>query len=244
MRLLLLAGTLEARHIAIALSREAFLSVTVALPEAERRPQGYGWPVRIGGWRGVEEFRDWLVHEGVEGIVDASHPFAGEQDLPSADVAQTLGIPHVRYLRPAWMPTTSDNWIFLNDEVEAARHIPEDARVFLATGRRQLSKFENMGARELFCRIRSREERPFPLNGGRYLLQQPPFSVAEEIGLFSNLGIDWVVARNSGGQGSWPKIEAARELQLPVAMIRRPPQPDTLKIATVAETLAWVRRRV
>ena len=39
-------------------------------------------------------------------------------------------------------------------------------------------------------------------------------------------------------------VEAARELGLPVAMVRRPRQPDGMKISTVAETLAWVRRRL
>ncbi|MDD9922027.1 MAG: precorrin-6A/cobalt-precorrin-6A reductase, partial [Boseongicola sp.] len=55
---------------------------------------------------------------------------------------------------------------------------------------------------------------------------------------------DGLAPLNSGGVGSWPKVEAARELGIRVAMIRRPLQPEALRIDTVAEALAWVRRRL
>lgn len=244
MRLLLLAGTQEARLIAVALSREPYLNLTVSLPQPERRPQSYGWPLRIGGWGGEGPFRDFLRRERVEAIIDATHPFAVGMSNRAARVSADLGIPHVQFLRPAWLPAEGDEWVFLNDEADAAQHIPNDQTVFLATGRRALEKFENLSDRKLFCRIRDPAYSPFPFPSGRYLLQPGPFSVTDEVSLFRALGVSWIVARNSGGQGSWPKIEAARELGIPVAMVRRPKQPEGLKIATVAETLAWVRRRL
>ena len=244
MRLLLLAGTQEARHIAVALSRESFLSLTVSLAAPERRPQSYGWPVRIGGWGGEGPFREFLERERVEGIIDATHPFAADMSERAARVAREMDLPHVQFLRPAWTPRETDRWTFLNDEAEAAQHIPEETTVFLATGRRALSKFDNLVGRRLICRVKESPAVPFPFAGGRFLYQRPPFTVADEMALFGRLGVDWIVARNSGGTGSLPKIEAARELGLPVAMVRRPKQPEGLKITTVAETLAWVRRRL
>ncbi len=244
MRLLLLAGTREARHIAVALSRESFLTLTVSLATSERRPQAYGWPVRIGGWGGEAAFREWLIRERVEGLIDATHPFAWRISERAARVARDLSLPHIQFLRPAWIPKQGDCWTFLNDESEAAQYVPEGSTVFLATGRRDLSKFENLAGRTLICRVRDQVSEPFPLPGGRYHYQRAPFTVAQEVALFRQLGVDWLVARNSGGSGSLPKIEAARELGLPVAMVRRPRQPDGMKISTVAETVAWVRRRI
>ncbi|MXQ06926.1 cobalt-precorrin-6A reductase [Alphaproteobacteria bacterium GH1-50] len=244
MRLLLLAGTHEARHIAVALSRESYLRLSVSLPAPERNPRPFGWPVRIGGWGGEEPFRRFLKREGIEAIIDATHPFARGMSHRAARVADEMGIDHVQFLRPAWMPSEGDNWIFLNSEAEAANHIPPGKTVFLSTGRRELDAFRNIPEARLICRIRDWTQQPFPFGNGRFLYQQGPFRVADEVALFERLGVDWVIARNSGGPGSWPKIEAARELGLPVAMVRRPRQPDGLKIASVAETLAWVRRRL
>ena len=96
----------------------------------------------------------------------------------------------------------------------------------------------------MICRIRQRTDDSFPLPNGRFEVQPGPFTVYDECDFFVREGVDWIVTRNTGGQGSWPKIEAARELGLPIAMIRRPLQAEGLKINTVAEAISWVRRRV
>jgi precorrin-6A/cobalt-precorrin-6A reductase len=52
--------------------------------------------------------------------------------------------------------------------------------------------------------------------------------------------IAWVVARNSGGDGARAKIDAARELGLPVVMIARPVLPERRRTESIAEVLAWL----
>ena len=52
--------------------------------------------------------------------------------------------------------------------------------------------------------------------------------------------IDIVVARDAGGDSASAKIDAARELDLPVVMVRRPFIPDRPKFETVAEVLRWL----
>ena len=243
-RILLLGGTQEARRIAVALAREPFVNITVALQQPDRVPQSYGWPLRIGNWGGEGQFRAFLETEGFEAVIDATHPFAEGITSRASRICDELGLHYLQFLRPAWIPSENDRWEFLNDETDAALHIPAGQTVFLSTGRHRLEQFSGLADNKLYCRVREYVREPFPYPNGRYLLQPGPFSVADEVALFRALGVTWVVARNSGGQGSWPKIEAARELGLPVAMIRRPKQSEGLKIATVAETLAWVRRRL
>ncbi|MEQ9041153.1 MAG: precorrin-6A/cobalt-precorrin-6A reductase [Silicimonas sp.] len=244
MRVLLLAGAGEARHIALALWREPRLSVTVSLARAGRRPQSYAWPVRIGGWGGEDAFREWVASEGFVGIIDATHPYATAMAARCARVAADLGIDHIRFLRPSWVPQPRDRWIFLNGEDEAADHIPPEATVFLGTGRRGLEHFRNLDGRRVFCRVAYWPVGDFPLGDGDFFFDPGPYTVPAERRLFTRLGVDWLIARNSGGADSWPKIEAARELGMPVAMVRRPPQPEVPRVTTVAEALAWVRRRV
>lgn len=244
MRLLLLAGGSEARHIAYALRHEPRLSVTVSLARPGRRPQSFGWPVRIGGWGGDDAYGEWIRREGFDGVIDATHPYSVRMAARAAHVSMDQRIDHIRFIRPAWVPAVEDHWTFLNCEAEAAMHIPDDSNVFIGTGRRHLDALRNLEGRRLYCRVRDWPVGTFPINGGDYLFDAGPYSVEAERRLFKRLDIDWLIARNSGGAGSWPKLEAARELGLRVAMVRRPPQPQVPKISTVAEALAWVRRRM
>ena len=242
-RVLLLAGTAEARNLASALSREPYIVMTVSLARAERVPHQYGWPVRIGGWGGTEAYRHWLIREGIDAVIDATHPFATEMSQRTAQIAPELGISVVRFMRPAWLPTRDDNWTFLNVPEEAAAHMPENATVFLATGRRDLDRFANLGQRRVLCRVRDEPHSSIPFPNGQFVVTRGPITVNDEIDHFDELKVDWIVTRNSGGQGGWPKLEAARAMGLPVAMLRRPRPVDMVKIATVAELLNWVRRR-
>lgn len=243
MRLLLLAGTWEARQIAAALSRESRVIAIASLARAERRPEPLGIPTRIGGFGGDEGFAQWLDREGIGAIIDATHPFAAVSHR-TARVADEVGVDHIRFLRPAWRPEEHDDWTFLNTESDAAKHIPSGSRVFLATGRRALDAFAQLHGSTLFCRRTDGRHDPFPFPNGSFVRGQPPFSVEQECDTFLRLGIDWLVTRNSGSAASRAKLEAARELGIRVAMIRRPPQPPGPKVETVAEAMAWVRRRI
>lgn len=243
LRVLLLAGTGEARHIAFALARDPRVGTMAALARAGRRPMPLGIPTRIGGWGTRDAFRDWALEKRITGIIDATHPFASSISLRTAEVAEELGIDYLQFLRPAWRPEAGDRWVFLNREEDAAAHIPAGARVFLATGRKRLDAFGGLSGHALLCRVLDQPAEPFPLPGGRYLLHRPPFSVEQEMSVFEALGVDWLVARNSGGSGSRAKIDAARRLGIPVAMIRRPPQPEAARAETLSEVLAWVGRR-
>ncbi len=244
MRLLLLAGTWEARQIAAALTREPRVNAIVSLARAERRPEAFGVATRIGGFGGDAGFSDWVARERIDGIIDATHPFAVQISHRTSQIADNLGVDYIQFLRPAWLPEPGDDWTFLNTEADAAKHIPDGARVFLATGRRGLDAFATLQDVTLFCRRTDAFEEPFPFPNGIYVMGRPPFSVPQEVGTFSRLGIDWLVARNSGGTASRAKLEAARTLGIKVAMIRRPPQPPGPKVETVAEAMAWVRRRI
>ena len=100
-RILLLAGTAEARNLAVALSREPYVIITVSLARPERIPHDFGWPVRIGGWGGEKSYRNWLIREGIDMVIDATHPFADEMSKRTVKIAPELGIEAVRFMRHA-----------------------------------------------------------------------------------------------------------------------------------------------
>nr|WP_226780786.1 cobalt-precorrin-6A reductase [Oceaniglobus trochenteri] len=244
MRLLLLAGTTDARRIAEGLRDAPGLKVIASLAGATRAPRPMGVDTRIGGFGGRAGFVGFLEREGIGAVLDATHPFADAISHRTHEVCAAHGLPCLQVLRPPWVAQPGDCWVDLAREEEAAEHVPHGARVFLATGRQTLERFANLSRCDLTCRQIDPPEAPFPFANGRFLVGRPPFSVQDEVALFRELKIDWLIVKNAGGDASRSKLDAARELGLPVGMIRRPPQPGGARVETVAQALDWARALV
>ena len=241
MKLLLLAGSSEARGLAGALAQEPHIEVIASMAGVTREPLDLPVPMRSGGFGGRAAFTKYLRDQKFEAVVDATHPFAAKISRRCHEVALEIGLPHLQILRPAWQPETGDLWTFIDDESKAAQHIPLGSTVFLATGRQTLHRFDNMAGRKLICRQIDTSEGEFPFEGGEYLIGRPPFSIEEEIALFRRRKVDYLVVKNAGGMLSRSKLLAARQMQLPVLLINRPPVLDCTRVETAKAALDWVR---
>ncbi|MCT8160585.1 cobalt-precorrin-6A reductase [Pseudoruegeria sp. SHC-113] len=244
MKLLLLAGTGEARRLAQALAQVPGLEVTASLSGATRAPMALPVPTRSGGFGGEEAQKDYMQSNGIEAVVDATHPFAHRISARTAALCSELGLPYVQLLRPAWQPELGDTWVQVASGQDAPAHIPPGARVFLAVGRQTLTEFESLTQCHLICRQIDPPDAPFPFPNGEFRVGRPPFSIEDEEALFRKLRIDWLAVKNAGGEASKTKLVAARNLGLPVLMLARPPQPDGAKVETVEDALTWVQEQM
>ena len=244
MNILLLGGSHEARQIASRLANDHRVSLQVSIARADT----WQWPerceVRVGGFGSGKEFESWLGASRITHVIDATHPFAIAMTGRLAQALRHLDLDAVRILRPEWVPTQADRWIFLDQASDAAGHIPQGACAFLATGRRDLDRFGNLSDCRLLARVKSEAAGAFPFPNGGFIYGPGPFTVAGERALFKREKVNWIVTQNSGGDGGWPKLAAARALGLPVAMIRRPPMPLLLVVETVDAAIEWVRCRL
>lgn len=241
MKLLLLAGTTEARALAERLARDRRLEVQASLAGATRAPVPLGVATRTGGFGGELEQEKYITDNGFGAVIDATHPFAIRISRRTQVICDRLDLPYLQLIRPGWQPGPGDNWTFLDREEDAAAHVPERATVFLATGRKTLDRFAPLQGRRVICRRIDPAAGPFPFPGGEFLIGRPPFSVEDEIRLFRELGVDVLVVKDAGGPVQ-EKLIAARDLGLPVLVIRRPEQPPGPKAESVEAALDWLDR--
>ncbi len=239
MTLLVLAGTSDARRLLEAV-RE--VDVIASLAGATRAPGALPAITRIGGFGGDAGFRDYLLKNRITGVVDATHPFAANMTHTAAKICRDLGLPHLILQRPAWQPAVGDRWHFVDCAAETATIIPKGATVFLATGRQSLAEFSCLSGRHLLARVIDPPTPPVLAGfNGAFVIGTPPFSIEEEIALFRKKSIDWLVAKNAGGDKSRSKLDAARALGLPVVLINRPKLPNAAVVDTVKDALHWVQ---
>jgi precorrin-6A/cobalt-precorrin-6A reductase len=239
--ILILGGTTEARELAAVLTARPGVRVTTSLAGRVTRPGAVAGEVRIGGFGGVAGLADWMRQEHVDALVDATHPFARAISAHAAQAAAVTGVPSVVLRRPGWRPGPRDRWHPVGSLDEAAELLPSlGRRVFLTTGRMELAAFARLS--ELHFVIRSVElpEPPMPPHT-EVLLARGPFTVADESTLLYDHCIDVLVTKDSGGTATSAKLTAARELALPVVVVRRPPLPDGVtSVPDVAGVQRWL----
>ncbi len=239
MTLLVLAGTSDARQLLEGLQGK---DVIASLAGVTRAPADLPTRTRKGGFGGVDGFRNYLVENAIKGVVDATHPFASAMTHTAATVCAELDLPHIILQRPEWVAVAGDGWHFVDNVAETAAIIPVGATVFLGTGRQTLAEFSCLEGRKLLARIIDPPKKPVLAEfKGDFLIGTPPFSISEEVTLFREKAIEWLVVKNAGGQNSRSKLDAARELGLPVVMINRPELPVAHVVGSVGEALKWVQ---
>ncbi|MDF0602641.1 cobalt-precorrin-6A reductase [Psychromarinibacter sp. C21-152] len=241
MRLLLLAGTAEARQVAGRIAGMRGVTALASLNGDTSHPAQLKLPTRIGGFGGRAGFELYLRRHSIDAVLDATHPFAVNITRRTAEVCAETGVAYAQLLRPEWEPGPGDAWTCADREEAVADLIPEGATVFLATGPKGIGRFHGLAGRRILCRRIDQARGAFPFKGGDWIVARPPFTVADEIALFRAHAVDWLVARNSGGGAGRAKLDAAREMGLNVAMIRRPAQPDVLRVPDPEAAVAWVR---
>jgi precorrin-6A/cobalt-precorrin-6A reductase len=237
MRVLLLGGTGEARALAKALhSHTDIISSLAGRVPDPALPVG---PVRIGGFGGVDGLRRWLQDERIDAVVDATHPFAATMTAHAAYVCRELGIPQLILARPAWDPGTA---IVVESDAQAAQTVARQgySRIFLTTGRSGVQDFAGSDAWFLIRAVTEPDSSSLPRHH-QLVLSRGPYRYDDEFTLLRGHRIDALVTKNSGGEMTRAKLEAAAALDVSVVMVARPPLPaNVLTVGTVHEAAEWV----
>ncbi|MBW4513760.1 MAG: cobalt-precorrin-6A reductase [Timaviella obliquedivisa GSE-PSE-MK23-08B] len=237
-RLLILGGTGDAVALAKQAAQIPYLETITSLAGRTQTASAPG-NTRIGGFGGAAGLADYLRDRQIHLLVDATHPFAAQITWNASIAAKEVGIPHLMLIRSAWEKTAGDRWIEVESNAIAATVLPAQ-RIFLTIGRQELSAF----AQRLDCWFLMRMIDPptsdARVPNGKILLERGPFAVADERALLQNYNIGAIVSKNSGGEATYAKIIAAREMEIPVVMVQRPIMPIGEVATRVEEALNWI----
>jgi precorrin-6A/cobalt-precorrin-6A reductase len=179
----------------------------------------------------------------IAAVVDATHPFAERISASAALAAEQAGVPLLRLERPGPRSSPGDRWHCVDGLDEAAARVPElGSRVLLTTGRQGLSAFAGVSDAWFLIRCVDPPDGPLPPHG-ELLLGRGPYTLQGELALIDRHEIDVIVTKDSGGDHTRAKLDAARARGLPVIVVRRPPSPEVETVAWVDEVMAWGGRR-
>jgi precorrin-6A/cobalt-precorrin-6A reductase len=239
-RALILGGTGDANRLADAFAR-AKIDAIYSYAGRTQIPLGHSLPTRIGGFGGTAGLADFIRAERITHVIDATHPFAAEMSRHAVEACAAVRVPLVALERAPWTRRAGDNWIEVSDIAGAVAALPEQrARVFLAIGRQHIAPFAERPQHAYTLRFVDAPDGALPLPDAEVIVSRGPFTLEGDRALMRSRDIEWLVARNSGGNGARAKIDAARELGLPVIMIARPALPERQQVESVDEVLAWL----
>jgi precorrin-6A/cobalt-precorrin-6A reductase len=174
-------------------------------------------------------------------VIDATHPYAARISANTIVACTTTGVPLASLVRPAWAPQPGDAWQIAPTAVAAALALGKaPRRVFLALGRQELHFFAAFPQHHYIARLIEPPQQIVLPRGLVLLHQRGPFDIDAELRLLREQKIDVIVSRNSGGSATYPKIEAARELRLPVIMIARRAKPVGQIVRNAEAAMAWL----
>jgi precorrin-6A/cobalt-precorrin-6A reductase len=236
---LVLGGTSEGRELAVRLAGDARFRVLLSFAGRTQRLADPGVPYRVGGFGGVPGLVAHLERERHHALVDATHPFAAQMSLHAARAAELSGLPLLRLEGPAWRELPGDRWLVVPSVAEAPAALgAAPRRVFSSIGRQEVGHFASAPWHDYLLRAVDPFDPPLPR--ARVICARGPFALPDEPALLERERIEVLVSKNSGTPSTYAKIEAARQLGIPVVMVARPLLPPVDTAPDVARALAWL----
>ena len=220
-RVLILGGTREAATLAEKLIREGNYVIT-SLAGRTKEPAPVAGEIRSGGFGGIEPMAQWISTHAITKVIDATHPFATTISANAREACRIAGVELVVKKRGPWSKHSGDNWIEVKTLQDAAATIPPRSRVLLALGSQHLSEFAQRHDVHFVIRMVDKPDTPLHFKNHDLLLAKPSPEWQAEAALLQRYGVTHIVCRNSGGEGAYAKIVAARHLAIPVIIVSMP----------------------
>jgi precorrin-6A/cobalt-precorrin-6A reductase len=218
-RVLLLGGTGDA----LAIARTLGPAHMYSLAGLGRVPADLSCAVRVGGFGGAQGLARFIADEDFALVFDATHPYAAQISANAARACEEARVPYWALRRAPWQPEPGDDWRMVDGWAGVVQALEPFARPLFTLGREPLAHLDEVPGHQHWT-IRCLDAHPGHAHA-RVIDARGPFTPEGERALFTEARIDVVVSKNSGGAATEAKLAVAREMRLPVVMMRRPPLP-------------------
>lgn len=239
--LLILGGTADARALAAGVrARRPAIRVVTSLAGRTAAPSLPEGEVVIGGFGGAAGLADYITAEGVDALIDATHPFAAEISANAAAAAKISAVPRLVLARAPWEFVQNAAMQHVRS-INAAKSIlkTDGNRIFLAIGRQEINQFKELHGKFFLLRFVDPPQSP-PGFAQCEVLTGRPGTLEEERSILQQFAIDTLVAKNGGSDASRAKVDAALELGVKVILIDPPAPPPPPHADSVEGVLAWL----
>ena len=156
-RILLLGGTSEALRLARQLGPETLYS----LAGLGRVPDDLPCRVRVGGFGGADGLAAFIAAEGIELLLDLTHPYAAQISANAARAAALSGVPCWALRRPGWQPVAGDDWREVEGWDGLSHALAPFQRPFFTSGREPLAHLHEIPAHQHWT-VRCLQSEPAP----------------------------------------------------------------------------------
>lgn len=232
MRILVLGGTADARHITTLIHENGLLQpnrdeLIYSVAGLVRMPD-VPCAVISGGFRQFGGLATYLKENRIDMLLDITHPFAAQMSTQAVAAAKAMQIPCWRFHRPAWRQQAADRWTRFQSWSSLIRDAQSFKSLLLTVGQisqTQLNELLNTRADIKPDSILFRTAAPARIELPKqwhWIKAIGPFTLADELALFQQYNIDLLITKNSGGESTEAKLAAARTLDIPVFMLERP----------------------
>ena len=205
-----------------------------------------GLKVRTGRMEEAE-MTDFMMSEGFDLIIDATHPYAQIVTQNIKNAAKAADIEYLRLLRAHEdVPGTA---VYLEDTKEAVNYLAgTSGNILLTTGSKELKSYsripgfsDRVWARVLPLESSLKQAEEAGLPSGHVIAMQGPFTEEMNRAMISMTGAEYLVTKQSGKIGGFgEKMDAAMKCGVTAVVIGRPPEEEGLSFDEMAE---YIRTR-
>lgn len=234
-RILIFSGTTEGRKLAEYLSEKPVDVIVSVATEYGKECMDLSGTANLeirAGRMDEKEIRQFLEQEGIDLVVDATHPFAVEVTKNIERACRDTETEYLRCVRDLQNWDDTGEWIVRVDSVsEAVAYLQNTTgNILISTGSKELREYTKLAdykercyARVLSTQVSVEESIRLGFEGRHLIAMQGPFSKELNLAMLMQLDADYFVTKESGKSGGFlEKAQAAKEAGVILVVVGRP----------------------